>query len=342
MLKIKIDCIPKELKDKPSWVGFVINEKGQKVPINPNPMAFCSPASIADPTTWGTFEQAVDLIKHNLAVAIGYAIIKEDGIIFVDVDCHEEKCDTEKAKLDLIAFYKSLCKSVSRIETYQETSLSGNGVHLLAKGTLDDTLSRGGSPIAPVEIYDDKHFVIVTGHKLNDYDMSDDFRVVGSLQNLHKQYFKPKVLTNNNGSGKLIPIIDEPIRTDEDVLRIAMRNKDFALLWNDRWEEITDKNGNQKYTQQHYSDYALIKKLIFYTGNCPTQAERLFRKSPCYLAYGRDGKWTKYEKDIANDLKSASTKCTAVYDPHYGQRTSIKITSKYIEEKFMGGNVYDK
>ena len=121
-----------------------------------------------------------------------------------------------------------------------------------------------------------------------------------------------------------------------------MKEKDFALLWNDRWEEVTDQNGNQKYSQQHYSDFVLIKKLIFYSGNCPTQAERLFRKSPCYLAYGRNGKWTKYEKDISNDLKSASTKCTAVYDPHYGQRTSIKTTSKYIEDKFMGGNGYDK
>ena len=342
MLKIKINNIPEELKNTPLWVGFVLDVDGKKIPINPQPNAFCSPASIADPTTWGTFEQAVRLVQYDLAVAVGYAIIKEDNLIFLDLDCHEEKCDNEEEKKKLKALYSSLCKSVGLIETYQETSLSGKGVHLLAKGSLNDLLSRGSSPIAPIELYDDKHFMIVTGHILNGFDVSDDFRVVGTLQNLHKQYFQPKSETGKGTNGKLVPFISEPIRSDEDVLRIAMKDKDFVLLWTDRWEEVTDKNGNQKYSQQHYSDFVLIKKLIFYSGNCPTQAERLFRKSPCYLAYGRNGKWTKYEKDIINDLKSASTKCTAVYDPHYGQRTSIKVTSKYIDKKFMGDNVYDK
>lgn len=342
MKNLKLSNIPEVLRNKVRWVGFVLDEEGKKIPINPKPDAFCSPASIADPTTWGTFEQAVNLVKHNLAIAIGYAMIKEDGIIFVDVDCHTEGCSNENEKQKLIKHYNSLCKDIGRFETYQETSLSGKGVHLLAKGSLSEGLSRGKSIEAPIEMYDDKRFIIVTGHKLNDFDISDDYRVVGALQNLHKQLFKSKSETSKGSNGEIVPFIGEPIRSDKEVLRIAMKEKDFALLWNNRWEEVTDKNGNQKYTQQHYSDYALIKKLIFYTGNCPTQAERLFRKSPCFLAYGRDGKWSKYESDIANDLKSASTKCTAVYDPHYGQRTSIKITSKYIEEKFMGGNVYDK
>lgn len=342
MLNLISSNIPNVLKSKAQWVGFTLTDEGQKIPIDPKPSAFCRCASISDPTTWGTLEQAVNLLKHNLAIGIGYALTKEDGLIFLDLDCHTDGCGTDAEKQELIKHYNSLCKDLGRIETYQETSLSGNGVHLLAKGSLIEELSYGKATKAPIELYDDKRFIVVTGHKLNDFDISDDFRVVGTLQNLQKQCFNPKVLTNGNGSGKLIPIIDEPIRSDEEVLRIAMKEKDFSLLWNNRWEEVTDKNGNQKYTQQHYSDYALIKKLIFYTGNCPTQAERLFRKSPCYLAYGKDGKWAKYEKDIINDLKSASTKCTAAYDPHYGQKTSIKITSKYIEEKFMGGNVYDK
>ena len=335
MIKIKSNNIPEVLKNKPHWVAFALDEEGKKIPINPKPNAFCSPASIADPTTWGTFEQAVKLVQYDLAVAVGYAIIKEDGLIFLDLDCHEEKCDSEEEKGKLKALYSSLCKSVGRIETYQETSISGKGVHLLAKGCLNDLLSRGSSPIAPIELYDDKRFIIVTGHKLNEFDVSDDFKVVGTLQNLHKQYFKPKIETGKGSNGELVPFISEPIRSDEEVLRIAMKEKDFVLLWNNRWEEVTDKNGNQKYSQQHYSDFVLIKKLIFYTGNCPTQAERLFRKSPCYLAYGRNGKWAKYEKDIANDLKSASSKCTAVYDPHYGQRTKILTMTTSLTKKYM-------
>lgn len=339
MLNLITNNIPNMLKNKAQWVGFIVTDEGQKLPVDPKPLSFCSPASIADSTTWGTFEQAVNLVQHDLAIAVGYAITKEDGLIFLDLDCHEDKCSSEAEKQNLRIFYKSLCKSVGFIETYQEKSLSGEGVHLLAKGCLNDLLSRGSSTIAPIELYDDKRFMIVTGHKLNECDISDDYRVVGALQNLHKQYFKPKSEIGKAPNGELIPFIGEPIRTDEEVLKIAMKERDFALLWNDRWEEVTDKNGNQKYSQQHYSDFVLIKKLIFYSGNCPTQAERLFRKSPCYLAYGRNGKWSKYETDIANDLKSASTKCTAVYDPHYGKKPRITTMTSSVMSQFMAGNV---
>ena len=245
MLNLISNNIPNVLRNKAQWVGFTLTEEGQKLPIDPKPKAFCSPASIADPTTWGTFEQAVNLVKHNLAIAIGYAMIKEDGLIFLDLDCHTDGCGTDEEKQKLIKHYNSLCKDIGRFETYQETSLSGKGVHLLAKGSLSEGLSRGKSIDEPIEMYDDKRFIIVTGHKLNDFDISDDYRVVGALQNLHRQYFKPKSEIGKSSNGELIPFIGEPIRTDEEVLKIAMKERDFALLWNDRWEEVTDKNGNQ-------------------------------------------------------------------------------------------------
>ena len=74
MLNLITNNIPNMLKNKAQWVGFIVTDEGQKLPVDPKPLSFCSPASIADSTTWGTFEQAVNLVQHNLAIAVGYAV----------------------------------------------------------------------------------------------------------------------------------------------------------------------------------------------------------------------------------------------------------------------------
>ena len=43
-----------------------------------------------------------------------------------------------------------------------------------------------------------------------------------------------------------IPPIEEPIRSDEEVIRLMLRDKKAGLLWNGDWEQVTDENGNEK------------------------------------------------------------------------------------------------
>lgn len=317
MLKLIKENIPQELKVRNQWVAFEVSENG-KHPYDPKPLSFGADGNISDPTTWGSFEQAVRFVEYGLANAVGYAITKEDNLIFVDLDCHLEKCASEEEKQKLKKQYKSMCRAVEPIESYKEQSLSGSGLHILIKGSISEELKTGSSDLMPIEIYNDKRFVIVTGHKLNDYDISEDFKAVATVNSLHSHYFQKKTdkeLSMQNDC--LHPPIDEPIYTDDEVLEKALKNKVFELLWNDKWKEVENEDGSQKFQQQHYSDFSLIKKLTFYTGNCPVQTDRLFRQSPCFKAYGTNGKWTKYESDIRKDIKNASETCYAVYDPEY-------------------------
>lgn len=316
MLDLKKDSIPERLKKNDKWVGFTITPEGKKVPIDPKPNSFGGYAKINDPATWGSFEDAVKTVEVGLCVAVGYALTKEDGLIFVDLDCHTDKCKTEEEKEKLEKLYKSLCKTVSYFDTYMEQSLSGEGVHLLAEGSLADDLARGSSPISPIEIYDDKRFIIVTGHRLNDFDIESNDRTIGAIRNLHKIHF-PKANTHTSlALGKSnIPISPDQKYSDKEVLEVALREKNFNLLWHDSWDKVVDKEGKQKYTQQHFADFALIRKLTFYTCNCPSQVERLYRSSPTYQAYGKNGKWSKFESDIRKDIEKASSTCSAVYSP---------------------------
>ena len=316
MLKLNIDGIPEGLKKNRKWVGFKIGENGKK-PIDPKSIGgFTSYASISDPSTWGTFEEALKLVEAGLCEGIGYAITKDDGLIFIDLDLHLDKLTSEDEKQKIGKLFNVLCRDIKRFQTYMETSISGTGVHLLAKGTLDETLKTGASPIAPVEIYDNNRFIIMTGNKVEDFDISDDERTIQGIRNLHKHYFQKKSPSSEYevGQGKIDPLDGEKY-SDQQVLSVALKDKKFSLLWNDKWAEVVDDQGHPLYTQQHYADFALISKLTYYTGNSPSQVERLFKQSPCYLAYGRDGKWTKYESDIRKDIQKASSTCTKVYTP---------------------------
>lgn len=96
MVKLNIDGIPEGLKKNKRWVGFEIGENGKK-PIDPKSIGgFTSYASISDPSTWGTFEEAVKLVEAGLCQGVGYAMTKDDHLIFIDVDLHLDKANYSK------------------------------------------------------------------------------------------------------------------------------------------------------------------------------------------------------------------------------------------------------
>ncbi len=317
MLKLIKENIPEKLREFNQWVGFILNDEGKKIPIDPKIEGDGNYAKISEPSTWGTFEQAVRTVEVGMCVGIEFAMTPESNLIFLDIDCHTDKCKTEEEKKTLIEQYKAMCRATSTYRTYQEKSFSGEGVHVLAYGTLDEDLQTGTSPIMPtLEIYTEKRFLVMTGHRINDFEISEDEQVVRTLRKLHSNYFQKKSPINVDLTDRpLIGVIDTEKYKDDTVLSVALKNKDFKLLWEGNWDKVVDKQGNQKYSQQHYADFALIRKLTFYTCNFPAQVERLFKQSPCYLAYGKNGKWSKYESDIKKDIQKASSTCTAVYSP---------------------------
>ena len=309
------DKIPSELKEIDHWVGFKI-ENGRKVPVDPNPTAFAKEAKINDSSTWGSFEDAARLVEHGLAIGVGFAITKDTGYIFVDFDCHTDKFDDENEKRRIRQYFSSFSLQAPLYDTYLEHSISGNGLHLLARGKLLDGYKTGLAPDGvPVEIYDDKHFMLITGDILHDWGISDSEKTITAIRQLQERYFP--LATTSTGlveHGVNVAPSESRVYDDAFVLRVAMKDEKFKLLWEGRWDEVKGQDGKGLYGSQHYADYALIKKLIFYTHNCPSQAEDLYRCSPSYMEYGTGGKWVKYEKDIRNDIRRASETCDKVYE----------------------------
>ena len=348
MLKLKKENIPMDMQMQKKWVAFVIRN-GKKIPIDPKPESGQKAASISNPDTWGSFEQAVNMVEHGRAHAIGYAMTVDDVLVFIDVDYRPDRCTTKEEREEQERNYKAMVEAVKQCRTYMEQSISGDGVHVLAKGSISDELKTGASPLMPIELYGngDKRFIIMTGHKMNEFDIEDSDYTIGVVRNIHKNYFPKKSsssYTSNNTNSEGLPAapvispIEEPIRSDEEVIRLILKDKKAELLWNDNWTQVLDENGNCDYDSQHYSDCGLMRKICFYTGNCPSQMNRVFRKSPCFQNYGTKREYIKYESDIRNDIKTVSSTCEAVYDPGYYKKntTVAKVKTKNLAQTDIG------
>lgn len=144
---MKLRNIPVELQVLNQWV---CTKEGSKAPMQPS----CPyPASSTNPSTWGTFEEAVVAVERGHYSNIGF-VFNYDGYVGIDIDIGY---DDDGFLTELAADIIDKCKS------YTEKSRSGRGVHIILKGTLP---FKGKNNLAGVEIYKDARYFIMTGDTL--------------------------------------------------------------------------------------------------------------------------------------------------------------------------------
>jgi primase-polymerase (primpol)-like protein len=148
-----VDAIPQELRDLPQWATwrFVHRHgasKPTKLPLNPRTG---EAASTADPTTWGSFDEALSAFCSGSCNGIGFVFSPGDPYIGIDLDgCYDPESDI------LTPWAQDI---VSLLSTYTELSPSGRGVHLILQGQLPGPKRRQG----PIEMYSQGRFFTVTG-----------------------------------------------------------------------------------------------------------------------------------------------------------------------------------
>jgi hypothetical protein len=140
--------IPRELKDLNQWVVW---KDSTKKPFNPT--ALNSGASVKDPESWSSFEQAKVAYEEGELLGIGF-VLNGNGIAGVDLDgCVIDGKPTAEA-LEVLQELGA---------TYIEFSPSGTGLH--AYGFADDL--KSGVKVfynnVNVELYTNKRYLTVTG-----------------------------------------------------------------------------------------------------------------------------------------------------------------------------------
>lgn len=142
---VAIANIPLELTTLKQWVcstWYWACESWTKVLTNPKTGYF---AKVNDPSTWGSFNQAMRRQQEKGLAGVGIVLQKRDPYCAFDLD----HCRDEEWAHDLIR-----C-----LDSYTERSPSGEGYRIFIKGKLPN----GGRRKDQLEVYDDRRYVTVTG-----------------------------------------------------------------------------------------------------------------------------------------------------------------------------------
>lgn len=284
----KIENIPNELKEVPQWVCAVSNDK---IPKNPHTGGN---AKANDPSTWGTYEEALEACEKYHFDYLGFEFFAP--YFGVDLDHCLDNID--------------LCDEfVETLQSYTEISKSGNGIHIICKGSLPDGARRKNG----IEMYSQGRYFICTGNLYNaKYTEVND--CTDSIKILHSKYLPSAVPKNVIRTVRPITNLDDQEVIDK--ARACKSGQLFSMLYAGNWEGI--------YSSQSEADLAFCNHLAFWTGCNATQMDRIFQSSGLM----RD-KWNKKRgSDTYGNITigKAIAACTEVYEPgKYDDDTALAI-----------------
>ena len=151
-MKVNLDCLPEEMRQRPQWVVWKLEERDGKPTKVPYIAGGSGKASSTDSLTWRSFEEAVQALETGRYNGIGFVFSSGDPFAGVDLDdCR----DPETGELEEWA-----AKIVEAFGSYAEVSQSGTGVHIIVMGKAPNK-KRG-----KVEAYSSERYFTMTGRVL--------------------------------------------------------------------------------------------------------------------------------------------------------------------------------
>lgn len=275
------ESIPSELKALKNWVCW----DDSKLPKNPKTGGN---AMSNNPSTWSDFDTAVKAIDKYKFSGIGFVFDGSNKYFGVDLD----KCIDDTDFVD---------EFVEGLQSYNEISKSGNGIHIICKGTLPDGNRRRGR----VEMYSEGRYFIMTGKQYNDRyteiaDCTERIKV------LHSKYLPDLTpATIRDTQFVRLELSDTEI---VDKARSCKTGQVFQLLYSGGWQGI--------FNSQSEADLALCGQLAFWCQKDEAQIDRIFRSSGLMRP-----KWDEKRGAVTYGqmtITKAVASCGEVYTPQRG------------------------
>ena len=284
--------IPLELRTLPQWVCWRYEERnGQqtKVPYSPDGLHH---ASIHNPATWGTFEQAVQGARSLTMNGIGMVLTDADPYTGIDIDDKQTNPASEKELRQqyriLEAFQSYTERSVGQPWTDEQGRQRG-GYHIIIRDRI-----KGGRDRDHVGVYSSERYLTFTGDVVRAAPIAD-------YQELLEQ------LVDGMPEGGYHIDLEEvgSHLTDKELHEMAMRAANGA-----KYDELCRGDwAAMGYPSQSEADFALMSILAYYTRD-NEQCRRLFR----YSGLGRRDKATQDNKHLDRMLKKIRAKEPAQVD----------------------------
>lgn len=266
---VKQNSLPEELKRLNQWVCWKLGErrsngKYAKLLINPHTG---SNAKVNNPQTWGTFDQACQYyLKNSQICGVGFVFVK--GYVGIDLD----DCFLENGHLKPAA-----AQIVGMIDSYAETSQSGQGLHIITEGKKTTEISKlntgEGAEKFEIECYETGRFFALTGNVyanrtlLKQVDLRPFCQLLEKLKQQSMTHAAGSKVSSGSKSG------ENPQLDDAALIQKAMSAHDgesFRRLW------AGDMTG---FESQSQADWVLCRKLAFWANTDAERIDRLFRQS---------------------------------------------------------------
>lgn len=297
--------IPKELRDLPQWVVWRVHprEDGKPAKIPFDAKQASQAASITNPRSWSTFQQAVKAFEDIQSLAgIGFVFTAQDPYTGIDIDdCRDG--DTGK----IVDWGQAI---INGLDSYAEVSPSGTGVKIIVRAVTPGSSARRNK----VEIYSTARYFTITGEVLlpglevkeRQERLDELYQLIfGTVAELHR--VEPPV-GEDDIARKLAHVQRIP---DTEILELAMaaaNGPKFSRLYDG---DTTDCGGDHS-----RADLSLCCILAYWTRGDKARVDRLFRASKLMRP-----KWDERrgaETYGQRTLREACTMTTVAYDPESG------------------------
>lgn len=318
-----LDTLPAGIRDLATfdqWLTYKLVDKGQvrkdgspkwsKQPLNPQTGVV---SSVTSPSTWTDYHTAVEGRRRGHGHGLGFSFNPAaNGIVGFDLD----NCFQSDGSLAPVAV-----KVVQLLNSYTEVSPSGRGLHVLCRGTFEETVEADRMKKVTVdgvdlELYQVGRFFTVTGDHVEGLTDTIEDRTA-ELATLVCRYFteapKPTRTTRTSEAGSPPPLTDAEII---DLARTAKNGDKFTRLYAGDWSG---------YPSESEADGALACLIAFYTKD-PAQIERIMRGSKL----ARD-KWDRPDYLPKDTIPTALGKVTESYTPPAAKTRRKKDTPPNVD-----------
>ncbi|MCE5262644.1 MAG: DUF5906 domain-containing protein [Deltaproteobacteria bacterium] len=315
-VKLYPENVPPALIAIPQWVNYkrVPKEKDptkwDKIPLAPKGNGN---ASVKNPKTWGTYQQALERYEKDQNVSgIGIVLKRNLGIAGVDLDGCLAEDGTPLWGEDVI----------ENLDTYSEISPSGRGCRSFAYATLPPK----GRKKDKIEMYDDGRFLTVTGNVIGKRRSIEKRQA--EVTSLHEKVFGRDESSDLKGKTKKIKNVQKKEMTqrervspeeERNVIEIIERSKQaplFKKFMDGKWSEIQD-SGKQKYPSQSEADMAFLGILAFFTRKNATLMKSIFSKSKMHRDKCSEAHDSEEDTYLDMTIAKAIDGCEETYDPQY-------------------------
>jgi NrS-1 polymerase HBD domain/Family of unknown function (DUF5906) len=298
--------------------NFLIYD-AQKNPLNPHTGYR---VSINDTSAYVSYQQAVIAVKKHQATGVAFVI--HEPFFFIDIDDCITNGIMSPLAHELIAQFKS---------AYIETSISGNGIHIIGQGIAPPHKCRRED--IGLEFYTERRFVALT---LTEATGSMEFDASKLLPAFVQRYMAlpaPEALRDETRDVRAPDdeLIDKALASHSALNKTVQ----FADLWFNHTDALAKAYPASDEREYDYNraDAALAQHLAFWTNNDHERIERLMRRSDLVRE-----KWERSDYLLRTIRQACAKQQSFYHEPRKSPKTFDRFLSIEQQIEFFEGCIY--